>query len=175
MRLICPECGATYSAAAGTADANIRQCVMLAAGMPNSVSNRVFHYLALFRPGSRPLQWAKVLRLLAEIDDLIKTGHIQWKQHPARPIDAYLWGLALERMIEQPPKQLPLKSHGYLRSVAYWIADESDQQAERQQVQQERTGQARRQADHPEEPERIDVDVMKRITDKRFRNRKKRD
>ncbi len=64
--------------------------------------------------------------------------NISWEKQVARPNSAHAWGLAMERMIEKPPKGLPLKSHGYLRAIAYDIADEMDKQREVKKNRDER-------------------------------------
>jgi len=127
MKLTCPGCGGIYSADAWKNDADVRQCIRLIAEMPGEISRRCLAYLAMFRPASgRGLAWSKALRLAGEISDMTKEPYLQWDGKPARPIDARIWGLAMERMSARPPKRLPLTSHGYLRALAYEIADESD-------------------------------------------------
>lgn len=122
-------------------DADARQCLRVVAELPWEVSRRSLHYIAMFRRRSgRGLQWGKALRLLGELQDLVKTNYVQWKNQPARPCSSGTWGLAMERMIEHPPKRLPLESHGYLRSVAYEIADELDRQHEKRIIEAEHSG-----------------------------------
>ena len=140
MKLVCPSCGAVHSVEGWSNDPVARQCLKLAGEMPHDVSSRCFAYLALFRPPGRSLQWKKVLRLLAELKELVTLPHIQWEKKVARPNSAHAWGTAMERMIEHPPKRLPLKSHGYLRSVAYEICDDLDKQREVKRNKAERDG-----------------------------------
>lgn len=146
MKLICPSCGAVASAEAWTGNADARQCLKTVAVMPSSVSRNILPYLSLFRPqyngakGYRGLVWNKALRLAGEVAQLVTETHIQWKGKPARPIDAHLWGLAMERMVNSPPRRLPLESHGYLTSIAYDLANEADQAREMRHNQAERDG-----------------------------------
>lgn len=147
MRLVCPCCGGIFSAEAGTSDAHCRQVFRLLAELPTSVSKPVMHYLAMFRnpdPGSRGLRWDKVSRLLAEVSTLAREATIAWQAKPARPNRPEFWGRAMERMVEQPPRRLPLKSHGYLNAIAYEIANDADRADETRRNLAERDGTARR-------------------------------
>lgn len=166
MKLICPSCGAVHSAEGWSNDPVARQCLKLASEMPHSVGSRCFAYLALFRPPGRSLRWKKVLRLLSELKELATLLHIQWKGQVARPNSASAWGGGMERVIENPPKRLPLKSHGYLRAVAYEIADEMDRQAEVKKNQAERTGRRSKVRGQRSEPERITAEDMQAIRKK---------
>ena len=189
MRLICPSCGATHSAEGWSSDADARQCIKIVGELPWDVSRRALAYLALFRAHGNPaspcglrrdkggLRWAKALRLLHELTLLINESFISWDGKPARPCDARIWALAMEKVIENPPKRLPLKSHGYLRAVAYEVADELDRGAESSKIKAERSGRLRsgEQGAGSGEPERIDPEVMKKITQQNFRKRGNRE
>jgi len=116
------------------------------------------------------LQWRKILKLLTELQALVSTPEIKWDNGQARKNSARIWGIALDRIIENPPKRLPLKSHGYLTSIAYEIANDLDRQSEVHRNQAERRGTIHR--EHTEtEPERVflDVEEMKKIAKKRRR------
>lgn len=164
MKLICPSCSGVHSAEAWANDPVARQCLKLVGEMPHDLGSRCFAYLALFRPEGRSLQWKKVLRLLSELKDLAELQHIQWEKRVARPNSSRAWGLAMERVIENPPKRLPLKTHGYLRAIAYEIADETDRQVEVRRNKAERTGNNRGRDRETEkrgngEPGRFGVDL----------------
>lgn len=173
MKLICPSCGATHSADAWLNDAIARQCLVLAGSMQHDISSRCFAYLSLFRPAGRALQWKKVLRLLTELQALVSMSDIKWEGKPARTNSSRAWGIALDRVIESPPRRLPLKSHGYLRAVAYDLADELDRQSEVKRNKSEREGTFRRKQGKNSEPERISFEEMKKVTNENYRNRKK--
>jgi hypothetical protein len=90
--------------------------------------------------------------------------------------------MAMERMIEHPPKRLPLKSHGYLRSVAYEIADEADRKVEVKKNQKERKGNPHRrpsgehrrhsrEGGNPVAPERVSLETMKDLRRKNMRKK----
>jgi len=165
MKLICPSCGAVASADAWTANADARQCMRMVAGLPGPVARCALPYLALFRPrvpdnerGYRGLIWPKALRLLGELKRLVDQTNVQWKGRPARPIDAVIWGVAMDRMIERPPHKLPIDSHGYLTSIAYDLADEADRAREVRHNQAERDGslQAAVKVDRPAAPAELE-------------------
>jgi len=171
MRLICPSCGAMHSAESWLNDADARQCMILTADLPWDVSRRCFNYLALFRSGARGLVWGKTLRLLSELSDLMKAAEISWEKKPNRPGSARIWGMALDKIIEHPPKRLPLKSHGYLRAIAWEIADEADKGREKKEILNQRPVGGPRPVVKNSEPERINVENMKSVTDKNFRKK----
>ncbi len=184
MKLICPSCGAVHSIEAWQNDAVARQCLKLAGEMQHAISSRCFAYLALFRPPARSLAWKKVLRLLYEIQVLAISGHIQWDRRPARPCTQKIWGQALEKIVENPPRRLPLKTHGYLKSIVYDLADETDRHKEVKRNQKERDGSFCRDGfvetgfkpvstGCPSEtkPERINFEKMKEITASYRKNR----
>ena len=131
MKLICPSCGATNSAESWVNDAIARQCLKIVGGLPDAVSQRCLSYISLFRSDTgKGLAWSKALRLLSELQDEVRAPFIQWEKKVARPNSAVAWGNAMERVICRPPKTLPLKSHGYLKAIAYEICDEMDKKNE---------------------------------------------
>jgi hypothetical protein len=142
MRLICPSCGAIHSAEAWVNDADARQCLLIVAELPAEVGRRALPYLAMFRPSGsgRALTWSKALRLLAELKQVVSESFIYWDRCPERPNSAGAWAGALEQIVQRPPKQLPLTSHGYLRKIAYDIADQADKAAEVRRNKAERCG-----------------------------------
>ena len=174
MKLICPSCGAIHSAEAWQNDATARQCLQLACTLQYDVSSRCFAYLALFRSSERSLAWKKVLRLLSELKDLTDAAHIQWEQNAARPNSARAWGLAMDQVVEHPPKRLPLKSHGYLRAITYDIANDMDRHTEVKQNKAERAGTFTPRKQEKPAPERVSFEEMKKISDKNFWKRKQK-
>ena len=178
MRLVCPECGAVASMAAWANDSSVRQFIKICTEMPWQISSRALPYIAMFRADmKRGLPWDKALRLIGELAEIAREGHIQWDGKPARPIDAGIWGQALEQIIQRPPRKLPLKSHGYLRSIAYDLADESDRRTEKAHNQAEANGslradlQAGRERD-PDEPRPASPEQISSMMQK-WRNRKR--
>lgn len=151
MKLICPSCGAVASAEAWVTNADARQCMRILAELPTDVARKVLPYLAMFRPrvpenekGYRGLVWPRALRLLAELQRLVAESHISWDNRPARPNSVAAWSQAIEQVVQRPPRRLPLATHGYLRRIAYDVADQIDRAVETKHNQTERDGTLRR-------------------------------
>lgn len=161
MKLVCPSCGAVASAEAWANDAAARQCLRIVAELPGDVGRRCLPYLALFRPLSgRGMSWQRCLRLLSELAGLVNDSYVQWESRPARPNSAAAWTQAMERMIQQPPRQLPMRNHNYLRTIAYEIANESDRQAEVRHNKAERSGDVPQ--EQPEwKPDAVDFEKLR--------------
>ncbi len=134
MRLLCPSCAAAASLEAWANDENIRASIDMICSLPQPLASYVPQYLALFRDygSKRGLSWPKVRRVLMELSALVDLPEIRWKKKAPRPNSSRAWALAMERIIENPPSHLPLKSHGYLRAIAWQMADELDRVDEAQ-------------------------------------------
>jgi len=132
MRMVCPSCGAMISADAAGNDAEARQCINTISQMPPSVARIAFAYIALFRPSSgRGLLWNKARRLADELYRMIISESVAVGSRAARPTVADMWRQAMERMIDNPPSNLPLKNHNYLVKIVYDLADAADRVDER--------------------------------------------
>ena len=136
MKLICPSCGAQCSAECFSNDADARSVLAALVKLPAPVLDvGILNYLALFRPGTgRALQWRRALGLVADLSALVSAGSVQCGRSVARPCPPSVWGNAIRRMVDNPPKQLPLKNHNYLVAVAYEIADDADRKREATEV-----------------------------------------
>lgn len=164
MKLTCPSCGAIHSAEAWTNDAHARQAMIAISDLPPVVGRRALFYLALFRPASgRGLAWRRAGKLLGELREIIASGHVQWKKKVSRPCPPSVWAAAMDRMTANPPRDLPIDSHGYLKSIAYSLADDADRSAEKDRSTAERTGSFRRPPGAGGQPEKIDPAVLKTI------------
>jgi hypothetical protein len=169
MRLTCPGCGAIGSIEAFTADDHAKRALMAVTTLPAPVAALVLGYLALFRPGSgRGLTWKRAETLVLSLQALVTASHIQWDRHVARPASPAIWAEALQRISANPPRRLPLKSHGYLTAMAYDLADEADRKTETARNQTERTGQFRT-GGQASEPAQISVEEMREIAAKKKR------
>ncbi len=145
MQLICTECATIGSLVAVKNEEDRRAFEKVFSELKPPLHDYCLHYLALFRPRpkknvSRGLLWPKALRLLKEVKALTDTGYVKWGSGPDRSIDAYMWSVAMERMVERPPRDLPLEKHNYLRKVAYGLADGADRDREMARNQGERDG-----------------------------------
>jgi len=68
----------------------------------------------------------------------------------------------MEKMIGFPPKRLPLKSHGYLKSVAYEIADDLDRNHEKKIIAAEQSGNLHK----VKKSERVSVEEIRKFGEK---------
>ena len=124
MKLTCPSCGAQASADAWASDADARRALQLVATLDRDVARLALPYLSLFRPkAGRGLFWARVCRLLEQLKLLVETPEISWGPRPHLANSPAVWARAIEKLLAQPPSDLPLKNHNYLRVVAYEIAE----------------------------------------------------
>jgi len=131
MKLTCPGCGAVASAECWHNDLKTREAMAALATIPAPANAQVFGYLSLFRPDQRALSWGKTLRLLTELSGLIGKGYVSQQGCIDRHCPPSVWAKAMEQMAEQRYSlSLPMKSHGYLRKVAYDLAAQLDAKAE---------------------------------------------
>jgi hypothetical protein len=129
----CPACGARFSWEILCTDEAARRAVAAALALPPKLAERIPRYLALFRPRKQALRWDKAERLLTEMSQAIQAGQVERNGRAyAAPLDA--WVAALDRMIDSPPKGLPLKDHSYLYSI---LANAGEQQAAKAETHQE--------------------------------------
>ena len=141
MKGVCQSCGAVAPLEWFLADGKYKQCLTVMAIIPREVAAPTVRYLGLFRPASgRAMSVDKALRLLEEIAALVKAGHVQVDKLVARPCPPRIWAEAMEQMRENPKLRLPMKSHNYLKSVAYDLADAADAGAERRVREAEQSG-----------------------------------
>lgn len=131
MRLICPSCGAMHSLEGWANDVDAREALRIVAGLPRQVAGWALPYLSLFRPRARALSWKRARRLLEELKVLVEAAEISWDREVPRPNNAKAWAQAMERVVSHTPRELPLRNHNYLRTIAYKIANELDAEAER--------------------------------------------
>lgn len=167
---VCPVCGARASAEAFFNDPDARRfCAIL--GEIAFLGENAFRYIGLFRDpeGKRSLQWKRSCKLLAELRDMIKSGHVQRGSRVARPTTNRMWQEAIEKMINLPPSKLPLKNHEYLKEIVWTDADRYDREAEVRKNQMERTHTLPQQNFTQITPEE-----MQEITQKNYKERVKK-
>lgn len=140
MKLVCPSCGATASADIWSNDAVAREAVMAIAALPAPLHISTMHYFTLFRPVKSALAWKKVLRLAGEIKALCGAGYVSTQGQVDRNCPPRIWAAAMDEMAErQNAIKRPLKSHNYLRQVAWGLADQAAKQQESGTRNQEAT------------------------------------
>lgn len=122
MRLVCPSCGATASAEAWNNDAAIRYTIDALIQLPTPVRLQALAYLGFFRQGTKALPWRRALIIARSLKDLTETGTVHWQGGETRPVNAEIWGKAIEATLASGPKGL--KNHNYMRKCAWDLAAE---------------------------------------------------
>ncbi|KAA0257199.1 hypothetical protein FHQ18_11585 [Deferribacter autotrophicus] len=141
MRLVCPSCGAMHSIEAFINDEQARKFLSVIVSLNSSLQKNVLNYLTYFRPESgKGLRWSKAVRLLEELKSLIEAEYVEWDRKKPIKNDTCYWINALDKMIDSPPKRLPLKNHNYLRVIVYEIAEEEDKRLEEERERMRRSG-----------------------------------
>lgn len=132
MKAACPNCGTHGSVDLFLADPVARECIGIAAALPNQMGPLALRYCALFRTGKRALPWARVRSLLSEIREAVDAGAVR-RNGRDWPANADAWAAAMNRVLEQQEKLvLPLKGHGYLLAILAGQADKAEAAAERE-------------------------------------------
>jgi len=118
------------SAEAWQNDADARRALAALCNLPKEVQPVSFRYLALFRSGQRALAWARAVKLLEELKELIRPGYVSVKGQIDRDCPPALWAEAIDKMAANPALSKPLKNHNYLRQVAWALAEGRDRRAD---------------------------------------------
>lgn len=159
MRLVCPSCGATASAEAWHNDAAIRYTIDALIVLPTPVRLQALAYLGLFRQGTKALPWRRALLIVRSLKDLVETGTVHWQGGETRPVNAEIWGKAMEATIASGPKGL--RNHNYLRKCAWDLAAEMAAKTERDRE----TNRQKRRADETTDPTALSDETRKTIED----------
>lgn len=112
--------------------------------LPSSVQGHYLAYFSMFRPKSGcAVSISKAERLTNELADLVNKGYVTQKDQVDRSCPPRLWAMAMEQMLERAGTlTLPLKTHGYLRTIAYDLASKENSGQE----QAKRAGESRGQS-----------------------------
>lgn len=96
--------------------------------LPPHVLVLYYPYLSLFRPKSGcAVQTSKAERLTNEFAELVAKNYVSKKGQVDRPCPPRIWGMAMEKMMEQAGSlTLPMPNHNYLRSIAWDFANRED-------------------------------------------------
>ena len=110
--------------------------------LPKSVQNHYLAYFSLFRPKSGcAVGNTKAARLTNELAELVNKGHVSQKGQVDRPCPPRIWSMAMEQMLERAGSlTLPLKTHGYLRTIAWDLANKESAGQEYNHRQSEARG-----------------------------------
>lgn len=143
MHVTCPSCSDSFPIAAGFLEPDGKRFGMQLAGMEPALGRAVLDYLALFSPAKQKLRLAKAVRLVAELDALVKEGSVCRDERAGikRPCSVAQWIAGIEQMLEKRSAlTLPLGNHNYLRSVVFGIAEQAGAQAESRREADARAG-----------------------------------
>lgn len=146
MHVTCPSCNESFPIVAGFLEPDGKRFGMLLAGMEPALGRAVLEYLALFTPGKQKLRLTKAVKLVADLDAMVKTGTVCRDERVGvrRQASMSQWVAGIEQMLEKRGTlTLPLANHHYLRSVVFGIADQADAVAERKRETDARTGRQR--------------------------------
>lgn len=146
MHVNCPSCGEHFPIVAGFAEADGKRLAALLAEMEPVLGRAVLGYLRLFKPARQALRTARAVKLVAELDALVRAGSVCRDERGGvrRPATPAMWAEGIEQMLaKQAQLTLPLANHHYLRAIVYGIADGADAAAERQREADARAGRRR--------------------------------
>lgn len=150
MRLICPACGAIWSAEAGANDASCRTFMGVLVKLPGQVRDLALPYLGLFRQGAKGLSWQRALRVIADLNTMIEAGTVQWEGGESRPAPPELWARAIDAVLSRRPTALT--NHNYLRHTAWEMARGMAAEYERQRERAARGREYEEEARDGDEP-----------------------
>lgn len=134
MQVTCPCCAARFPLEAGFSDDDGKRLAAVLADMEPPLARAAIAYLRLFKPAKTALRLPRAIKLLQELAALVAAGTVcrDERNGVRRPAAPAVWVAAIEQMLQQVERLvLPLTGHGYLREVAFGIADKADAAAER--------------------------------------------
>ncbi len=140
----CPRCDFKAPTVAFLKAADDGAMVVAVLKLPASVQGCFLAYFSLFRPSSGcAVSLKKATRLTLELADLVNRGFVKRKASIDRSCPPRLWAIAMEQMIERAATlTLPLKTHGYLKTIAYDLASKEDSGQEQHNRSSEARGQS---------------------------------
>lgn len=143
MHVTCPSCHEPFPIGAGFLEADGKRLAALLADMEPVLGRAVLAYLRLFKPAKQGLRTSKAVKLVAELDALVREGSVCRDERTSvrRPASAAIWAQGIEQLLQQTERlTLPLANHHYLRAIVYGIADQADAAAERKAHDDKRAG-----------------------------------
>jgi hypothetical protein len=129
----CPACNARMSLDAWLGHQGAREALLALATLHSSqrLQMAAMKYACLFAPPKREMSLDKMAVRLRELAELIAPARVEWKGASyAAPLD--YWIGAMEDMwARRDTLDLPMESHGYLKSMVAGTAERLAAQAER--------------------------------------------
>lgn len=138
----CPRCDFKAPTVAFLKAADEGQLTVAVLKLPSSVQNHYLAYFSLFRPQSGcAVSISKAERLTNELAELVNKGHVSQKGQVDRPCQPRIWSMAMEQMLERAGGlTLPIKTHGYLKTIAWDLANKESAGQESTNRQDEARG-----------------------------------
>lgn len=114
-------------------DADGKRLAAIFAAMEPVLGRATISYLRLFKPAKTALRTARAVKIVAELDALVRNGSVCRDERGGmrRPTTPALWAAGIEQILSSPPHGLPLANHHYLRAIVFGLADQADAVAER--------------------------------------------
>lgn len=113
---------------AGLADDEGKRLAALFAEFEPKLGRAVLQYLRLFSPAKQALRMAKAVRLVEDLQALLKPGTVtrDARTTDTRRAASALWVLGIEQMLaSRETLTLPLDNHHYLRAVVWGLAGDA--------------------------------------------------
>lgn len=152
MQVTCPCCAVRFPLEAGFSDDDGKRLAAVLADMEPPLARAAIAYLRLFKPAKTALRLPRAIKLLQDLTALVAAGTVcrDERNGVRRPAAPAVWVAAIEQMLQQSERLvLPLTGHGYLREVAFGIADKADAAAERERETIAREGRGGRRPSIP--------------------------
>ncbi len=143
MKVTCPCCRADFPIEAGFAEADGKRLAALMAEFEPVLGRATLSYLRLFKPAKTALQMAKAVRIVQELDALVRVGTVCTDERSGirRPATPAVWAAGIDQMLHNRGSlTLPLDGHNYLRKVVFGLADAADAKAEQAREADARAG-----------------------------------
>lgn len=116
MKIRCPACGSSISLDSLIGHDDARELIIELFKISDDLTRSALRYLALFRPDSKDLSFARVSKLLGQIIPDIQGGQIIRNRHTfTAPREAWIW--AFDKCVEARDLgklKTPLSTHGFL-------------------------------------------------------------
>lgn len=147
MLCTCPACGYHAPLLSFTAEQAAGEFASLMGRVPPQVAHLVEQYLQMFATPKHKPTFAKAVRVLTPLVQVIEAGTVQ---HAKREWAVTLpqIGECLAYMVSKRAElTLPLKSHGYLWKVLAGATDKAEAQAEAKGIEKQRQARAPEPAD----------------------------
>ncbi|MFZ5483513.1 MAG: hypothetical protein ACOZB0_04710 [Pseudomonadota bacterium] len=129
----CPCCNVQLPLEAWIAHAATREAFIALASLHPSqrLPMAAMRYVGLFAPTKQTMRWERIADLLVELRGLIAAGRVEHR-HQSHPAPLDYWIDAMEEALSRRDSlNLPLGSHGYLKSIVLGYASKAGAQAER--------------------------------------------